>query len=253
MKESEYVKEFEFIKEHEHARESINMKEQGNMREKTHIRKKEKVVKIVIGGDGAVGKSSLIQRLLGDLESKEPCMTPGLEIRDLKISGDILTSAVLWDLGGQKQFRFFQGDFFKGAKIVIIVYSVEWLHSFINLDCWLSLIPKNKPPIKIYLLANKVDTDKRAITREEGLEFARGHNMAYYEISATTGDGLEAFEKDLIETIKHIDLIHIRMEKVAHLNAHHNCDINASPSDDNEAEKNNEPFRRGQNYCIHNF
>lgn len=159
-------------------------------------------VKIVLAGDGAVGKSTISNRLSKTLNNNEKIsLTPGLSINKINIPKEDV-SGIIWDLGGQKQFRFLHNDFIKGAKIVILVYSVEWIHSLKGIKEWLDIIPKDKIPSKIYLIANKVDSEKRVITQKEGEDFALENNMVYYEISARSGDGFEQFENDLIETIK---------------------------------------------------
>ena len=161
-------------------------------------------VKIVLAGDGAVGKSTISNRLSKTLNNNERIsLTPGLSINKIYVPKEEI-SGIIWDLGGQKQFRFLHNDFIKGAKIVILVYSVEWIHSLKGIKEWLEIIPKDKIPLKIYLIANKVDSEKRVITQKEGEDFAQENNMAYYEVSATNGEGFEQFENDLIDTIKRI-------------------------------------------------
>lgn len=159
-------------------------------------------MKIVLAGNGAVGKSTISNRLSKTLKQNETlALTPGLSINKISIPEEDV-SGVIWDLGGQKQFRFLHSDFIKGAKIIVLVYSVEWIHSLKDVREWLEMIPKDKKPFRIYLIANKVDSEKRAISRKEGENFALENNMIYYEISAINGEGFGQFEDDLINTIK---------------------------------------------------
>jgi small GTP-binding protein len=160
--------------------------------------------KIVIAGDGAVGKTTISQRLTGSLKADEDrLMTCGIDFHSLQIINGSVISAQIWDLGGQEQFRVFQKPFFNNANIMIIVYSVEWFHSFINLENWIE-IAQNNTPVKIYLIGNKIDSEDRTISKEEAIEFAKMHNMDYFEISALKGTGFEDFKNDLIEAIQKI-------------------------------------------------
>ena len=160
------------------------------------------VVKIVLAGNGAVGKSTISNRLSRTLKQNETLpLTPGLSINKISIPEEDV-SGIIWDLGGQKQFRFLHDDFIKGAKIIVLVYSVEWIHSIKDVREWLEVIPKDKKPFRVYLIANKVDSEKRAISRKEGEIFALENNMIYYEISAINGEGFNQFEDDLINAIK---------------------------------------------------
>jgi len=160
--------------------------------------------KIVIAGDGAVGKTTISQRLTGSLKDEEDrLMTCGIDFHSLQIINGGVIRAQIWDLGGQDQFRVFQKPFFNNANILIIVYSVDWFHSFLNLENWIEMT-QNNTPVKTYLLGNKIDSVDRAISKEEALEFAETHKMSYFEISALEGAGFEDFKNDLIETIRGI-------------------------------------------------
>jgi Ras-related protein Rab-8A len=155
--------------------------------------------KIVIAGDGAVGKTTISQRLTNSMkELKNTEMTCGIDFHTLEIGR--YKKAQIWDLGGQVQFRKFQKPFFKKADMIILVYSVERFSSFLNLENWLELM-HDVSPIKLFLLANKIDLVKRVISKDEASEFAATHNMAYFEISGLSGEGFEEFKNELIRTV----------------------------------------------------
>jgi len=155
-------------------------------------------LKILIAGDGATGKTTISKKLNGTLkEQQELVMTPGIDFHTFEITKDN-SEAVIWDLGGQQQFRSFQDSFFNKADIVILVFEVSLFETFLNVDSWLSMVNKDKVS-NIYLVGNKVDLDNRAVTREEAEQYARGHDLEYFEISALTNKGFEAFKKDLLD------------------------------------------------------
>lgn len=157
--------------------------------------------KIIIGGDGAVGKSTFSKQLSGTFqEDKQQTMTYGIDFHMVDIINGSLTYGQLWDLGGQEQFRVFQDKFFEAVHIVILMYSVEWIHSFLNLNSWLQYIKKGTP-IRKYLIANKIDSLHRVVTTEEGLEFAVAHDMIYFEVSALRGTGILNIKRDIANTI----------------------------------------------------
>lgn len=52
------------------------------------------------------------------------------------------------------------------------------------------------------LVANKCDqVEKREVTKEEGMEFARSNNMPYVECSAKTANGVESVFVTIAKTI----------------------------------------------------
>ena len=74
--------------------------------------------KICFIGEQNVGKSSLLSLLQGREVQEERVPTVGLEVED-SILNDKKCS--IWDLGGQKRFKFMWQDFLKGAGLAVIV------------------------------------------------------------------------------------------------------------------------------------
>ena len=158
--------------------------------------------KVVVAGDGAVGKTTVGKRISGN-SFENLTMTPGVDFHNLKIQSYEPIDCQIWDLGGQEQFRYFQDDFFNSATVVVLVFAANMYHSFMNLKSWISLISKELLE-KTYLLANKIDADNRSVPKEKGLEFAKKYGMTYFELSAITGDGFEEFKEDLIKSIEYV-------------------------------------------------
>lgn len=164
---------------------------------------KREVCKVVVGGDGAVGKTTFCQHLTGSLQNEEDrLMTCGVEFHDLHLRGDKKSvDAQIWDLGGQERFRCMQEAFYRKVHIAIFVYSVEWYHTFVDIDFWLGFLD-NENPIEVYLIANKIDSEERDVTTEEGKEFANSRGMKYFEISARDGKNFEQLKESIISTIQ---------------------------------------------------
>lgn len=74
--------------------------------------------KICFIGEQSVGKSSLLSLLQGREVQEERVPTVGLEVEDSILSGK---KCSIWDLGGQKRFKFMWQDFLKGAGLAVIV------------------------------------------------------------------------------------------------------------------------------------
>ncbi|MFW9948960.1 MAG: ADP-ribosylation factor-like protein [Candidatus Thorarchaeota archaeon] len=74
--------------------------------------------KICLIGDGGVGKTSLLTLLQGKEVSKSHVPTVGLEVEDSILNGN---KCSIWDLGGQKRFKFMWNDFLRGAGLAVLV------------------------------------------------------------------------------------------------------------------------------------
>jgi small GTP-binding protein len=74
--------------------------------------------KICFIGEGGVGKTSLLSLLQGRDVPYERIPTVGLEVEDSSLNGN---NCSIWDLGGQKRFKFMWSDFLRGAGLAVIV------------------------------------------------------------------------------------------------------------------------------------
>lgn len=74
--------------------------------------------KICFIGEGGVGKTSLLSLLQGRDVPYERIPTVGLEVEDSSLNGN---NCSIWDLGGQKRFKFMWPDFLRGAGLAVIV------------------------------------------------------------------------------------------------------------------------------------
>jgi small GTP-binding protein len=157
--------------------------------------------KIVILGDGAVGKTSLIQKFTKGAFEKEYVKTIGAQFSkyNKEIDGDIIR-LIFWDIAGQIDFNFLNHLFYKEAKAAIIVFSLEpndlGSNSFTHITNWYNELNKYCSEIPIVLFANKVDlVDKDKIDISRIQEVVKNHNfLNYYITSAKTGEGvIEAF------------------------------------------------------------
>lgn len=167
--------------------------------------------KIVIAGDGGVGKTAIIQNLLGEKFSKNYLLTIGCDITTYKHNhkGQIL-SLQLWDLAGQQRFDVVRNLYYGGARAAILVFDLTRDESFLNLEKWkeeIFLHAHRKIPILV--LGNKVDLDNsqfldsdpvfsfiQSIDAEYEQEFKIDKlKVSYLTTSALTGENVkEAFQ-----------------------------------------------------------
>ena len=111
----------------------------------------------------------------------------------------------IWDTAGQERFKNITSSYYRGGNGILVVYDITDRDSFTNLNSWLIEIEKsaNKNVYKI-LIGNKCDLeDKRAVTFQEGKDFAESNGMHFMETSAKTAQKVnDAFETLTSEIIK---------------------------------------------------
>jgi len=157
--------------------------------------------KIVVVGDGAVGKTSLIKKFTKGTFEMDYIKTIGAQFSkyNKEINEDKIR-LIFWDIAGQEDFNFLHHLFYKETKAAIIVVSLEendlGNNSFTHIENWNDEIKKYCDDIPVVLFANKVDLIEKInidISRIE--ELVKNYNfLNYYITSAMTGEGvIEAF------------------------------------------------------------
>jgi small GTP-binding protein len=152
--------------------------------------------KIVMLGDGAVGKTAMTTRFTQNFFDSDYKRTIGsdfaikrLDIEDI----DAQVTLQVWDLAGQPRFESVRQGFYRGARGGLLLYDVTRRRTFLNVENWKEEAFKNlADEIPLMLVANKVDLkDSRVVTSEEGEEYAKKNGFTYVESSALTGENVE--------------------------------------------------------------
>ncbi|MFX1277812.1 MAG: Rab family GTPase [Promethearchaeota archaeon] len=171
------------------------------------------VFKIVVIGDGRVGKTTLIQKFTKSTFKEEYIKTIGADLSnyDYVIDNDKIRLQ-FWDIAGQDKFHFLRPSFFNKSRAGIIVYSLEdnklGQESFKNIPNWYAEIKKYCGDIPIIIFANKADLVEFSQVDETPIqEFVKENKLLGYKItSAKTGEGvIDAFNtiiKNLYDKFK---------------------------------------------------
>ena len=173
------------------------------------------VMKVVLLGDRAVGKTSLKNSLMGEKFSKEYLLTIGADFSSKEIlctGPDGPTRVVLqvWDLSGQRKFVSVRSIYYSGTMGALILVDITVPASYENAIEWFNELKKYNTSvdlIPVILIGNKSDLrqGKNAITYKEGQTLAKvlsnhytksKYEVPYYETSAKTGEFVDmVFQK----------------------------------------------------------
>lgn len=161
------------------------------------------LLKIPFVGDGGVGKTSIISRLMGEAFSQSYLMTIGANFFVKKMKVDQTEVGVqLWDTAGQQRFTSLRPMFYKGSFAVVLVYDITRRETFNNLQHWLNEIQRETPDATISILGNKIDLeDQRLVSTGEGRNYATSVGAIFGETSAKTGQGIEEALYQLVQTV----------------------------------------------------
>jgi Ras-related protein Rab-5C len=156
-------------------------------------------VKLVLLGEAAVGKSSLVLRFVSNdfQENKEPTigaafLTQRCTINDRTIKFEI------WDTAGQERFANLAHLYYRNAQAALVVYDITKPSSFIKARHWMKeLKEQSTKNITIALIGNKFDLimdeetgeqieGARKVSIEEGKSLAEDEGAVFFETSAKT-------------------------------------------------------------------
>ena len=154
--------------------------------------------KICIVGDGGVGKSTMVKRLItGKYIEQKITIGADLSTYYTNVDNKDITMQ-LWDFAGERRFQFFLPNYSRGVRGCLICYDMSRRASFENLSRWYDIIDKKNNPIFVLVgCKSDLEDNKKVVGRKEAIEFQNKNNiLVYYETSSKTGYNVkELFDK----------------------------------------------------------
>ncbi|CAD8138977.1 unnamed protein product [Paramecium octaurelia] len=151
--------------------------------------------KFIIIGDTGVGKSSILLQLIENEIREQHDATIGVEFgaKIIKVNG-MNIKLQIWDTAGQENFRSIIRSYYRSAIGALLVYDITNKNSFHNLQRWMEEIKNNgNANMVIVLCGNKIDLEsERAVTYEEGWQYAQSQSLIFLEISAKQGINVQS-------------------------------------------------------------
>uniref|UniRef100_A0A3B3BQG2 small monomeric GTPase n=2 Tax=Oryzias melastigma TaxID=30732 RepID=A0A3B3BQG2_ORYME len=176
---------------------------------------KNLLLKVILLGDGGVGKSSLMNRYVTDRFDSQSFHTIGVEFlnRDLVVDGRLVTLQI-WDTAGQERFKSLRTPFYRGADCCLLTFAVNDSRSFQNLSNWRKEFMnysdvKDPERFSFVVLGNKVDMEQREVGEVEARAWCEENgSYPYFETSAKDDTNVTAaFEAAVREVLAAEDQI----------------------------------------------
>ncbi|CAN0866832.1 Ras-related protein Rab7 [Linum grandiflorum] len=172
------------------------------------------LLKVIILGDSGVGKTSLMNQYVNKKFSNQYKATIGADFLTKEVEfEDRLFTLQIWDTAGQERFQSLGVAFYRGADCCVLVYDVNSMKSFDNLNNWreeflIQASPSDPENFPFVVLGNKIDVDggnSRVVSEKKARAWcASKGNIPYFETSAKEGINVEeAFQviaKDALKT-----------------------------------------------------
>lgn len=147
--------------------------------------------KLVLVGDGGVGKTTFVKRhLTGEFE-KRYIATVGAEVHPMGFNtnrGPIKFN--VWDTAGQEKFAGLRDGYYIQANCAIIMFDVTSRITYKNVPNWYRDLVRVCEAVPIVLVGNKVEVKDRKV-KAKNIVFHRKRNLQYYDISAKSNYNFE--------------------------------------------------------------
>lgn len=150
--------------------------------------------KLLLIGNSAVGKSSLLLRFSDNIfnESFLPTIGVDFKIRTFDLNNKTVKLQI-WDTAGQERFKTITSSYYKGAHGIILTYDITDKQSFREIDNWLTEVEKHASEnVNKLLVGNKCDLESnRQVPYEEGKALAEKLGIKFIETSAKNSINVE--------------------------------------------------------------
>ena len=174
--------------------------------------------KVVILGDGAVGKTTLTKRFLSGVFKEDYKLTIGMDFYVTTVNlDDRIIKLQIWDFAGEEKFRFLLPGMLHGAKGAIFMFDITRPSTFEHLKDWLEVYNaannKHNQEVSAILVGGKLDLKNfQAVSTEKAKKFAQQKNLTpYIECSSKTGKNVtnvfQALAQKIIENESFIEEI----------------------------------------------
>lgn len=145
--------------------------------------------KLVLLGESAVGKSSLVLRFVKDQFDDYRESTIGAAFLTQTVSLDAQTTVKfeIWDTAGQERYKSLAPMYYRNANCAVVVYDITQPSSLDKAKAWIRELQRQADPnIIIALAGNKADlaSTRRAIPTEEAEKYAQEEGLLFLETSA---------------------------------------------------------------------
>ena len=149
------------------------------------------LLKIVVAGDGNVGKTSLIRQYCEGRFEQSRVATIGVDFqtKTVQIKGYTIKLSI-WDMAGQIHFQSVRTGLYRGSRTAALVHDVTNPESLTHLQGWYEEITAVVPHQRFLVVGNKIDLQPD-YDSTAAKQFAAAIKAPYLTTSANTGTGVQ--------------------------------------------------------------
>ena len=160
--------------------------------------------KMLLVGQGSVGKTSLIERLINNIYNCNQSQTDGLNVKNWQIDiGDKNIRLNVWDFGGQEIYHATHQFFLTKRSLYLLVCNCRTSEEENRIEYWLKLIQTFGDASPVIIVGNKKDEQPFDIN-QKALREKYPNIQAIIETSCQTNDGIEDLRKAIYAQVANL-------------------------------------------------
>ena len=152
-------------------------------------------MKIIVIGNGQVGKSTLTIKFVKNVFTTEYKQTLGVDFLNIKKYIKKIDQEIdfyIWDTAGQDHFNAITRRYYRGADACLIVFAINDRESFNQVKSWHQKMTQECGNIPTALVMSKIDLkDELKVTYEEAEKLSKELNIKLFKVSSKEGIQVE--------------------------------------------------------------
>jgi Ras-related protein Rab-23 len=152
-------------------------------------------MKIIVIGNGQVGKSTLTIKFVKNIFTTEYKQTLGVDFLNIKKYIKRIDQEIdfyIWDTAGQDHFNAITRRYYRGADACLIVFAINDRESFNQVKSWHQKMTQECGKIPTALVMSKIDLkDDIKVTYEEAENLSKELKLKLFKISSKEGIQVE--------------------------------------------------------------
>ena len=152
------------------------------------------VLKLVVAGEGGVGKTCLVERFCyGKYSDQRATIGTGFGAKVLNVNGQKIKLQI-WDFGGEKQFRVLLPNFARGAAGALLCFDMTRYSTFMQLEEWHDILRGSTDNIPIILVGTKLDLrSERVVTTDVARDYVQKRTLGGF-IETSSKENFNVYE-----------------------------------------------------------
>jgi internalin A len=164
------------------------------LREQLEARRQQWVSKLLVVGEGGVGKTQVVRLLRGEMFDPSVPTTHGIEIKELFLEhpseAEVNMRLIVWDFGGQQIYHATHQFFLTNRSLFVLVWNARYGYEQGKLYYWLDSIQAMAPESPVILVATHIDERDADVPLAE-LQKNYPQLMGQIEVSNVDGQGID--------------------------------------------------------------